>query len=711
MRGIPEEFVDFVQAEREALWLLVSRARAAGESGAVPALREIAGEIRRRIARGDDLAIGNLEPHLDDITAQLDLIFDTAFPPPDTGRLDFTALLDTPWPTARRRAVLAGFLGHEVRHRAALDEVADLAVETADLTLARALVFTPLGRSSRATTGRILRLLHHAGQFDAAVAEQSFHDDRYLGHLLADRPADGFAEALRDHADALTWRLVTADTPATWSELPNGLVPRGLRFVLLALDRIADPQIAGHLGAAELTHGEQEELVGLLRGRSTTEQQLVYGWRGPDATAFLPVFGLERAAPLLRLIRAMPSHEAFRVDLAAVLAAITEAGVPTTRRLLELEPNELISAVLGDNRAAVLKRLRNNALQGIAAFGLLPLPPAAAEPAETVLGRYLAIREVARRGARFGPGRRLSHAAAIEVALDHLAQVAGFADAGRLEWDCEARLAEQAPTEVRAGDYRVRLHFDGSEPMITVERGGRRLKSVPATVRADPAYKQLREHQDRLRDQARRMRTGLIEGLVATGGTVTSDELGRLLTLPAGAAMLPALLWRDTAGTVGLLDDVGTDGPVAAVHPVELYAAGTLTDWQSTVVRCGREQPVKQVFREIYVPAEAERQSVESARFDGRVIDGRVAGQMLSARGWSIHSPYDDHQVTRAAGDLVAALTCAFHGYFGMGEVVVGTLRFLRDGTGVPLSEVTPVVFSEVIRDLDLLVSAAPGRT
>ena len=102
---------------------------------------------------------------------------------------------------------------------------------------------------------------------------------------------------------------------------------------------------------------------------------------------------------------------------------------------------------------------------------------------------------------------------------------------------------------------------------MTVSRAGKALKSVPAVVRADPGYQKLREHQKRLRDQTRRMRTGLVERLVATAGTLTPDELARLLSLPAAAAMLPALLWRDQAGVIDLLDHLDTSGPVTAVHP------------------------------------------------------------------------------------------------------------------------------------------------
>ncbi|MGI5231695.1 DUF4132 domain-containing protein [Actinoallomurus sp. CA-142502] len=729
-RPIPEGYVDVVHAHRAALWRLVDQARIAAKTGDSTALRDTAQEIRLRLKQGDDQTIGNLAPHVDDIVAELDELYDAVFP---TGRPDdITALLAAPWPTAHRKALLAAYLGCDVRHRLVLDEVAERAIAAADTHLLRILILTPLGTLGRETVARVLDRLHRADALDATVVEQAFTDDHYLGYAILGRSPTGdptgrplaCADAVRDHVDALTWRLVSAPVPADWDELPKVPTPRGLRFVRAALTWHGDQRVADHLGVAELTGEERTALLDLLRDRPVEEQRQAFEWRlhAGDADTLLPLFGLQRAAPLLRLIRAMPVGEATRHDRAVLLAAIEDAGTDAARRLLELVPNELVSAVMGSNRVQVLKRVKHHALQGIAAFGMLPLAPD-----ETVLDRYLALRESAKKGAKLGPNRRHSHAAAIAVALDHLAQVAGVADASRLEWDCEARIATETPAEVDVGDYRIALRFDGADPTMTVRRAGRALKSVPAAVRSDPGYQGLREHQERLRDQARRMRTGLVERLVATAGTLTPDELARLRSLPAGAAMLPALLWRDRAGTIDLLDQLDTTGPVTAVHPVELHERGVLSRWQAEIVRRRLRQPVKQAFRELYVLTPAEREAGDvSRRFAGQTVGGAVAGRLLSGRGWFTHGEYDDHQATRAVGDgLIAALRCDFHGYFGLGDVLVGEVRFLTGGhrgpgrygaptgsgsvggTPVPLADVPPAVFSEVMRDLDLVVSVA----
>ncbi|MCX4468912.1 DUF4132 domain-containing protein [Micromonospora sp. NBC_01655] len=714
MVDVPGMYADAVRDERDALWRLVDQARGLAKTGDLAGLRDLAGEVRRRLATGDSLdrTGGHLGANMADISAALDDVYDGAFPVRDPD--DPAEVLDAPWPSVRRAAMLASAVDRVGWPTPPLEPLAERAIAANDVRLLRLLVLTPLGRAGRETVVRIMDALHAAGALDVEVIEKAFADDAYLGRAIGGEPRAGGAGAstpagcapvVRDHFDALAWRLTSPPEP-DWDELPEVLVPRGLRFALRALDRPHDRRMAERFGPAELTDDERSALVEHLRDRTAEERRYAFELRLPagDAEVLLPVLGLPGAVPLLRLVLATAATEAVRQDRAAILAAVRQAGDDGARRLLELCPSEVVAAALGWNRAAVEKRVKRNALSGIAAFGLLPLAGG-----ETVLDRYLALREVAKRGPRLGPNRRHSHAAAVAVALDHLAQVAGLPDADRLEWDCEARIATEAPGDWRIADYTVGVRLADADPVLTVSRAGRTLKSVPATVRADPRYADVREHQERLRDQARRMRIGMIERLVATGGTLTPDELLRLRRLPAGRAMLPALIWQDRAGTVGLLDQIALDGPVTAAHPFLLYERRLLAHWQAELVRRRIRQPVKQAFRELYLLTPAERDAVDvSRRFAGHPVDGRVAGQLLSGRGWSTHGGYDEHQATRpVTAELTAALACELHGYFGGGDVVVGELRFLAAGSVVPLAEVPPVAFSEVMRDLDLVVSVA----
>jgi len=713
---VPAQYIGAVDAERAELWRLVKRARLLAKEGDQPALRALADEVPRRIEAGNASSRtgGHLSSHLGDITAALEGVYDEVFPVRDPG--DPADVLDAPWPTRRRAALLASIVGHPGWQIPPREPLVESAIMAGDARLLRLVVRSPIGGIHREAVVRVLDALHELGALDAEVVGHALLADRYLGFgVLGRSPLNNAAVsapaacagAVHDAFDELLWRLTAPDGPAQWTLLPQVLVPRGLRFVRRALGWPDAHPGAAQLGAATLTPAERAALVDELRDRPMAEQLRAFRLRLPagDAWALLPVLGLPGGETLLTLIQGLSAAEDMtRHDRAAILAAVEQAGPEGTRRLLELCPSELVSAALGWNRAAVLNRVKHNALLGIAAYGLLPL-----DDGETVQDRYLALRAVAKRGAKFGPNRRHSHAAAVEAALGHLAQVAGFPDASRLEWECEARIAAGSLPEASVGDYSVALQMKGAEPVIAVSRAGKPLKSVPAAVRSHPSYAELREHQEQLRDQARRLRVGLIERLVATGGELQPDELAGLRGLPSGTALLSALVWQDQAGKIGLLDQLDLTGPVTAVHPFLLYEREALAQWQAEIVRQRIQQPVKQVFRELYLLTSAERDAVgTSRRFAGHAVSGKVAGQLLSGRGWRTHGEYDKHQATRpAAPGLTAALRCDLHGYFGLGDVITGEVQFLADSAPVPLASVPPVAFSEVMRDLDLVVSVA----
>lgn len=702
-----EQFHDAIRQVRETLRDLADTARRSAETGDADALRALAEKLRQKTPAGSVLL-----KHWAGVEAALSRIVDVTLSAPDSDTPPDAS--DSPSPTRLRIRMLADMTGlHAVQQSLSARRV----VASGDVAAMRSLVLSTAGVLLPPTLIQVLNALAAAGALDAEVVECAFRAHPALGYdILGRAAADGSvtrasaacADAVRPFFDELVWKL-TSKTEVNFDVVPRGLTLRGLRFVLRALSWSGDPRVADYLGAAELTAAERAALIDHLRTLPTIQQLRAFELRQPagDADTLLPPLELADAAALLRLIRATSTTEVVRLDRDAIVEAVTRAGLQIAHRLLELLPNELISAAMGWNRPAVEKRVKHNALVGIAAFGLLPLADG-----ETVLDRYLELRRIAKYGPNLGPNRRHSHAAAVEVALDHLAQVAGLPDPSRLEWNCQARIAAEAPGEWSIEGYTVAVRAEGASAVIAVSRAGKRLRSVPAVVRAHSSYVECRARQQRLREQASHMRTGLIEHLVATGGVVEPDELARLRSLPSGSAMLPALIWADRAGNVGLLDQVDTSGSLLAVHPFHLFERGLLAHWQAEVVRLRLTQPVKQAFRELYLLTPAEREAGDrSARFAGHVVDGAVAKQLLSGRGWSLPSKYDRLAVRRPVDGVCAALYCDFGDYFSAGDVTVGEVQFLSgrgdDAVAVPLAEVPPVAFSEVMRDLDLVVSVA----
>jgi hypothetical protein len=117
------------------------------------------------------------------------------------------------------------------------------------------------------------------------------------------------------------------------------------------------------------------------------------------------------------------------------------------------------------------------------------------------------------------------------------------------------------------------------------------------------------------------------------------------------------------------------------------------------------------VFRELYVLTAAETaDSTHSHRYAGHQIQPRQALALLGARGWVANDEDGVQRTFHAAG---LTTTVSFLGTGGTPAEVEGltldAVEFSRRGEwqALPLDAIPPRLFSEVMRDLDLVVSVA----
>jgi hypothetical protein len=385
-------------------------------------------------------------------------------------------------------------------------------------------------------------------------------------------------------------------------------------------------------------------------------------------------------------------------------------------------------AMLGKAKKADLlgriKQKRN--LDAVRALGLVPL--ARGQRLERdVLDRYEVLQEFLRTGRGFGPQRRASEARAASIALQNLARTAGYPDPTRLEWAMEAEaVADLAdgPVVARAGEVEVALTLDDrGRPEVAASRAGRPLKAVPPAAKKDRKVAALLARRDDVKRQASRMRQAL-EGAMVRGDAFTGDELrglaahpvlrpmlGRLVLIGEGIAGYPDAGGRALRDPAGRLEPVKPGEALRLAHPLDLLEGGAWHDWRRESFAAERVQPFKQVFRELYVPTEAERAGGPlSRRYAGHQVNPRQALALLGARGWVAH-PEEGVRRTFHDERLVASLGF-LGGAFTPAEVeppTLETVAFSRKGerTPIPLADVPPRLFSEVMRDLDLVVSVA----
>jgi hypothetical protein len=211
----------------------------------------------------------------------------------------------------------------------------------------------------------------------------------------------------------------------------------------------------------------------------------------------------------------------------------------------------------------------------------------------------------------------------------------------------------------------------------------------------------------------------MVRGDAFTGGELhelmqhpmLAPRLARLLVVAEDAIGYPTAEGRALVDHAGHAQAVGTREAVRLAHPVDLLAADGWELFQRDVLRRQVVQPFKQVFRELYVPTRAELDDGDvSRRYAGHQLQPRQALALFGSRGWVAHP---EEGIRRTFHD--AGLTVAIGFLDGWGSPVevenptLEEVRFYRRGewTPVPIAEVQPRLFSEVMRDLDLVVSVA----
>jgi len=192
-------------------------------------------------------------------------------------------------------------------------------------------------------------------------------------------------------------------------------------------------------------------------------------------------------------------------------------------------------------------------------------------------------------------------------------------------------------------------------------------------------------------------------------------------SLPDGQqhdAFWRAGVWHDATGQP--LPDLCTATQVQLWHPVLAPAADVLA-WRTLLDTYQVRQPFKQAYREVYLltPPE-ERTHTYSNRMAAHILKQHQVSALAKQRGWAYHLMGGfDHGSNGTALELPAhqlraefwLTEAASDDMTGMGiyhYVATDQVRFTRRSRDVvPLPEVPPLVFSEVMRDVDLFVGVA----
>lgn len=342
--------------------------------------------------------------------------------------------------------------------------------------------------------------------------------------------------------------------------------------------------------------------------------------------------------------------------------------------------------------------------------------------------RYEFIQHFLAQSKKFGAQRRASEGIASQIALGNLARNAGYGDVIRLMWDMEARKLDDMqsffqPHKLDEETTVQLLIDDEGKSEIGIIRKGKELKSVPAKYKKDEYISDLKEMKVELTEQYRRARKEL-ERSMESGNTFTLQELKGLSGNPVIAPLLRTLVFKSgevlgyfDAAAGGLIDPtgklvlIGDKEELLIAHPLHLYKSGHWSQYQKDLFDRQLRQPFKQVFRELYLPnADEQAQGTISRRYAGHQVQPSKTVSLLKGRQWTV-SYEEGLQKVYYAENLIVNLY-AMADWFSPSEneaPTLETVQFFDRNTykSVALDKVPPILFSEVMRDVDLVVSVA----
>lgn len=379
------------------------------------------------------------------------------------------------------------------------------------------------------------------------------------------------------------------------------------------------------------------------------------------------------------------------------------------------------------------------------AYSLIPLADE-----DDLCERYLNLTRFLKESKQFGAQRSASEKKAVEIAMQNLAACAGYADVTRLTMRMESRLIDDSRglfEDKQIEDVVVRLDVsDAGQTGIVCTKDGKTLKSVPAKLKKNEYILLLSETKKKLTEQYRRTKR-MFEQAMEDSVEFTVGEIRALRENPVALPIVRDLVFlivkkelpganagksqsdspeisgnilcsqksgfiegntlTDYAGSKTKLND---DDRVIVAHPFALFSEGHWADYQRNLFDRRIVQPFKQVFRELYVKTGEEADMNHSLRYAGNQIQPAKTVACLKSRRW-VADVEDGLQKVYYKENIVARIY-AMADWFSPADIEAPTLEWVefsdrKTGSPITISKVPDIIFSEVMRDVDLAVSVA----
>ncbi|MFC2424302.1 MAG: DUF5724 domain-containing protein [Fusobacterium polymorphum] len=357
----------------------------------------------------------------------------------------------------------------------------------------------------------------------------------------------------------------------------------------------------------------------------------------------------------------------------------------------------------------------------VASYSLIPLLK---DKQKDALHRYQFLQKFLKESKKFGAQRRASEAKAVNISLENLSRNMGYSDVTRLIWNMETALINEmkeyfVPKKLDDVDVYIKIDDLGQSEII-YEKAGKELKSLPTKLKKDKYIEAIKEVHKNLKEQYRRSRK-MLEEAMEDGIEFYGYEIENLMTNPVIAPILKSLVFK-MGNDLGYYVDkklksakkksvtVKDDSLLKIAHCFDLFESGEWANYQKDIFDRELKQPFKQVFRELYVKTVDEKGRDKSLRYAGHQVQPAKTVALLKTRRWIIDGQEGLEKVYYKKN--IIAKIFALADWFSPADIEAPTLeevQFFDRKTFKPIliDDVPDLIFTEVMRDLDLVVSVA----
>ena len=329
-----------------------------------------------------------------------------------------------------------------------------------------------------------------------------------------------------------------------------------------------------------------------------------------------------------------------------------------------------------------------------------------------LLERYLTIQQFKKESKQFGSQRQTSEKRCVETALENLARNSRFETATRLTWFMESEIVHQNSMFLvpqNADDIQAWIEFDEQgKNTIKLMKNEKVLKSIPSALKSNATILEIQGLHKLWNEQYRRARM-LLQDAMENRVIFQGDEFEVMLSNPIVSPMLTKLvLIQETK--FGFHGQIDMKKPVQIAHPFDMYKADVWHHYQQEIFKQGIVQPFKQVFRELYLKLDNELDKNMTDRYSGYQVQTKKVSGALKSRKWVIDYESGLEKVYYKENIVVNLYVQA--DWFSPNDIESPSI----DGVGfhdrktykpIPIKEIDDVIFSEVMRDVDLAVSVA----